>query len=247
MRLEKKVAIITGAGSGIGKATALKFAKEGAKVTCFDLKGEEETVSEIRKNKGQALAFKGDITKTSDWEKTLKLTLDSFGTVDILANIAGVTSRGSDKLIEQTEEEWDRMINIDLKGVFLGMKTIMPELLKKKRGKIVNVASLAAHVGLTNLVSYSAAKGGVAAMTRQVAMEYAKDNVQVNAVSPGIIDTPILGNNTPEMTEAFSAATPIGRLGKPEEVANLILFLSSNEADFITGQVWKVDGGWGSQ
>ncbi|WP_158734737.1 SDR family NAD(P)-dependent oxidoreductase [Alteribacillus sp. YIM 98480] len=247
MRLSGKVAIVTGAGSGIGKETALRFGKEGASVVCYDLKGQEETVTEIKKTNEQAIAFRGDITNSSDWENVVKATKDQFGTIDILGNIAGVTSRGSDKLIDQTEEEWDRMINIDLKGAFLGMRTVIPEMLKKKKGKIINIASLAAHVGLTNLVSYSAAKGGVAAMSRQVAMEYARDNIQVNAVSPGIIDTPILGNNTPEMTKAFSEATPAGRLGKPEEVANLILFLASEEADFITGQVWKVDGGWGSQ
>ncbi|WP_209123311.1 SDR family NAD(P)-dependent oxidoreductase [Alkalihalobacillus sp. BA299] len=171
----------------------------------------------------------------------------AYGTIDILANVAGVVSRGSDKLLEQTEEEWDRVIDIDLKGTFLGMKSVMPEMVKNKQGKIVNVASLAAHIGLTNLVAYSAAKGGVAAMTRQVAMEYAADNIQVNAVSPGIIQTPILGDTTPEMTEIFSAATPAGRLGKPEEIANLILFFASIEADFVTGQIWKVDGGWSSQ
>ncbi|WP_216829863.1 SDR family NAD(P)-dependent oxidoreductase [Alkalihalobacterium elongatum] len=247
MRIQNKVAIVSGSGSGIGKETALRFAREGAKVLCMDIKGQEDTVRQIVSENGKAIAFEGDVTNSSDWKKAVQLVLEEYGTIDILANIAGVVSRGSDKLLEQTEEEWHHVIDIDLKGTFLGMKSVMPEMVKNKKGKIVNVASLAAHIGLTNLVAYSAAKGGVAAMTRQVAMEYAADNIQVNAVSPGIIQTPILGDTTPEMTEIFSAATPAGRLGKPEEIANLILFFASEEADFVTGQIWKVDGGWGSQ
>lgn len=247
MRIKDQVAIVTGAGSGIGKETAIRFGREGAKVLCFDIKGQEETASQIVDSGGTALSFRGDVTKNLDWQNAVQMVLDNYGTINILANVAGVVSRGSDKLLDQTEEEWNRVIDIDLKGVFLGMKNVMPEMIKNKRGKIVNVSSLAAHVGLTNLVAYSAAKGGVAAMTRQVAMEYAADNVQVNAVSPGIIQTPILGDTTPEMTRIFSAATPAGRLGKPEEISNLILFFASDEADFVTGQVWKVDGGWGSQ
>ena len=127
------------------------------------------------------------------------------------------------------------------------MKTVLPEFVKNNQGKIVNIASLAAHVGLEGLPSYSASKGGVIAMSRQVAMDYADKNIQVNVVSPGIIATPILANNSPEMTKAFTEATPAKRLGKPEEIANMVLFLSSNESDFITGQAIKVDGGWGSK
>ncbi|CAI10687.1 short-chain alcohol dehydrogenase (plasmid) [Aromatoleum aromaticum EbN1] len=246
MRLEKKIAIVTGAASGIGQATALRLAKEGAHVACFDFKSLDSTMKAIEAAGGNASAFQGDVKRASDWAEMVKQTVERFGRVDVLANIAGVVSIGSDNILDQTEEGWDRIMDINVKGTWLGMKEVMPVMMKNGGGKIVNVASLAAHVGLTNLAAYSASKGAVVALTRYAAMEYAKDNIQVNAVSPGIIQTPILGDTTPEMTKLFSADTPAGRLGRPEEIANMVLFLASDEADFITGITHIVDGGWGS-
>lgn len=245
MRLKDKVSIITGAGSGIGKEAAMIFGKEGASVVCADLKGAEETAEEIKQSGGQALAVKMDVSSADDWQDVMDQTLQAFGKVNILCSIAG-TSESVD-ILDITEEAFDHMINVNLKGVFLGMKAVLPELLKAKGGKIVNVASLAAHIGLEGLPSYSASKGGVIAMSRQVAMDYANRNIQINVVSPGIIETPILANNSPEMTKAFTEATPAGRLGKPEDIGNMLLFLASDESNFVTGQAIKVDGGWASR
>lgn len=245
MRLNEKVAIITGAGSGIGKQTAQIFSKEGAAVVCADMKGAEETAVKIKESGGKAFAVTIDVASSNDWQALLNKSLQEYGQVDILCNIAGISE--SVNIVDLKEEDFDRMINVNLKGVFLGMKTVLPEMVKNGKGKIINIASLAAHVGLEGLPSYSASKGGVLSMSRQVAMDYADKNIQINVVSPGIIETPILANNSPEMTKAFTEATPAKRLGKPEDIGNMLLFLASNESDFITGQAIKVDGGWGSK
>lgn len=246
MRVKDKIAILTGAASGIGQATALRFAREGAQVVCFDCKSLDETMAAIESAGFKAIAYQGDVRRASDWKEVVQQTLARFGRIDLLGNIAGVVAAGPDDVIEQTEDEWDRVVDTNLKGTWLGMKEVVPVMIKSGGGKIVNIASLAAHIGLTNLCAYSASKGGVVSLTRYAAMEYAKHNIQVNAISPGIIKTPILGDTTLEMTEIFSAATPAGRLGKPEEIANMVLFLSSSEANFITGITHIVDGGWGS-
>lgn len=245
MKLEGKAAIITGAGSGIGKATALRFAREGAAVMCVDIKGADETALSISHAEGRALAMKMDVSNSNSWRILLDRTIQNFGKVDIFCNIAGISE--SVNIVDLPEEDFDRMIDVNLKGVYLGMKTVIPEMVQSGGGKIVNIGSLAAHVGLEGLPGYSASKGGVLAMSRQVAMDYANKNIRINVVSPGIIETPILANNSPEMTKAFTEATPIGRLGKPEDIVNTLLFLCSEDSSFITGQVIKVDGGWGSK
>jgi len=243
--LTGKVAVITGAGSGIGKETAFTFAKQGAKVVCADIKASDETAEEIIQRGGQAISIPLDVIKWDQWTSLMGKTESEFGKVDILCNIAGISE--ATNIIDLTEEQFDRMMNVNVKGVFFGMKAVLPGMLEKGAGKIVNVASLAAHVGLAGLPSYSASKGAVVSMSRQVAMEYAKYNIQVNVVSPGIIATPILANNTPEMTKAFTDATPAGRLGKPVEIANMIAFLCSEDSNFTTGQAILVDGGWSQQ
>lgn len=245
MKLQGKAAIITGAGSGIGKATALRFAREGAAVMCVDIRGADETALAISHAEGRALAMKMDVSDSNCWRILLDRTIQNFGKVDILCNIAGISE--SVNIVDLPEEDFDKMIAVNLKGVYLGMKTVIPEMVHSDDGKIVNIASLAAHVGLEGLPGYSASKGGVLAMSRQVAMDYANKNIRINVVSPGIIETPILANNSPEMTRAFTEATPIGRLGKPEDVVNTLLFLCSEDSSFITGQIIKVDGGWGSK
>lgn len=245
MKLEGKAAIITGAGSGIGKATALRFAREGAAVMCVDIKGADETALSISHAEGRALAMKMDVSNSNSWRILLDRTIQNFGRVDILCNIAGISE--SVNIVDLPEEDFDRMIDVNLKGVYLGMKTVIPEMVQSGGGTIVNIGSLAAHVGLEGLPGYSASKGGVLAMSRQVAMDYANKNIRINVVSPGIIETPILANNSLEMTKAFTDATPIGRLGKPEDIVNTLLFLCSEDSSFITGQVIKVDGGWGSK
>lgn len=247
MQLEGLNAIVTGAGSGIGRATAKLCAAEGARVVCVDVKAAERTVGEIEAAGGAAVAATMDVTDAAAWENVVARASDELGPVTLLANIAGVTSNGPDTCLEQTEEEWQRIVDIDLKASWLGMRATIPGMIAAGGGRIVNVASLAGLVGLVNLLAYSAAKGGLIAMSRQVAMEYAKHQIKVNTIAPGIVDTPILGNNTPEMTAAFSAATPLGRLGRPEEIAGAVSYLFGPAADFVTGQCITVDGGWGAQ
>jgi NAD(P)-dependent dehydrogenase (short-subunit alcohol dehydrogenase family) len=247
MRLKGQTAIITGAGSGIGRATAQACAREGASVVCVDLVAAEETAGAIAEDGGRSEALTMDVTDSAAWARCVERAGAAFGPVGLLANVAGVVSRGPDTALEQTEEEWQRVIDVDLKAAWLGMRAALPGMIEQGSGRIVNIASLAGQIGLMNLLSYSAAKGGVIAMSRQVAMEYAKYGVKINSVAPGIIDTPILGDTTAEMTAAFSAATPCGRLGRAEEVAGAVLYLFSPEADFVTGQCITVDGGWGAQ
>lgn len=243
--LAGKVAVITGAGSGIGKETALTFAKLGASVVCADIKEAESTASEITQQGLKAMSVQLDVAKWDQWMALIEKTEAEFGKVDALCNVAGISEALS--ILDLTEEQFDLMMNVNVKGVFFGMKAVLPGMLEKGAGKIVNVASLAAHVGLTGLPSYSASKGAVVSMSRQVAMEFAKNNIQVNVVSPGIIATPILANNTPEMTKAFTDATPAGRLGEPVEIANMMAFLCSENSNFTTGQAILVDGGWSQQ
>lgn len=246
MRLQGQTAIVTGAGSGIGQATARMAAAEGAAVLCVDLKAADSTAAAIGASGGTAASFAMDVTDSAAWSACVA-EAGRLGPVSLLANVAGVVSRGPDTVLDQTEDEWHRVIDTDLKSVWLGMRAVLPGLIERGGGRIVNVASLAGEIGLTNLLAYSAAKGGVIAMSRQAAMEYAKHGVKINSVAPGIIDTPILGDTTPEMTKIFSAATPLGRLGRPEEIAGVITYLFSPVADFVTGQCYTVDGGWGAQ
>ncbi|WEV47266.1 glucose 1-dehydrogenase [Bifidobacterium sp. ESL0690] len=243
--LKDKVVIVTGAGSGIGEAIAKEFGRNESKVVCADIKNAEKTAKAIEDAGGTALAVNLDVSKASDWDAAKAKVLSEFGRIDALCNDAGTSE--AVEIVDLKESDWDRIININLKGTMLGMKTVIPEFLKNGSGKIVNIASEAAHVGLEGLPSYSASKGGVIAMSRQVAMTYAPNNIQINVVSPGIIKTPILANNSPEMTKKFTEATPAGRLGKPEEIAYMVEFFVSEESNFITGQAIKVDGGWGSR
>jgi NAD(P)-dependent dehydrogenase (short-subunit alcohol dehydrogenase family) len=249
MRLQGQTAIVSGAGSGIGQATAKLCAEEGAQVLCVDIKAADATAAAIvaTGGRGSAAPFTMDVTDASAWTRAVAEAESLFGPVSLLANVAGVVSRGPDTVLEQTELEWQRVLDTDLKSVWLGMRAVLPGMIERGGGRIANVASLAGQVGLTNLLAYSAAKGGVIAMSRQAAMEYAKHGIKINSVAPGIIDTPILGDTTPEMTEIFSAATPLGRLGRPEEIAGAIAYLFSPLADFIAGQCYAVDGGWGAQ
>ena len=246
MRLQGQTAIVTGAGSGIGKASALMCAEEGAGVLCVDLRAADTTAAAITAAGGRATSFAMDVTDSEAWGRAVAEAA-KLGPVSLLANVAGVVSRGPDTVLEQTEQEWHRVIDIDLKSPWLGMRAVMPGMIERGGGRIVNVASLAGEIGLMNLLAYSAAKGGVIAMSRQAAMEHAKHGVKINSVAPGIIDTPILGDTTPEMTKIFSAATPLGRLGRAEEIAGVIAYLFSPVADFVTGQCYTVDGGWGAQ
>ncbi len=246
MRLRNKTAIVTGAGSGIGRAIALTFAKEGAKVVVADWaeKGGQETAEMIKSQRGQAVFVKTDISKADDTAKMVADCLDNFGRVDVLANNAGVVKMGP--LHQTSESDWDAVLNINLKGVFLASKAVVPEMLKQGKGKIVNVASVAGLVGFENLGPYCASKGGIIALTREMAVEYAKNKINVNCIAPGVIKTAMTKDMLADekTKQGFEAQTPYPRLGEPEDIAMAALYLASDESDFITGEILVVDGGW---
>lgn len=246
MRLTNKVALVTGAAQGIGQAAARRFAAEGATVVCADIQpAARDTADQIVATGGTAVSIVMDVTKADDWQRTVDETLRQFGRIDLLANIAGVVALdGPDTVVGLTEERWDHVVGVDLKGVWLGMRAVIPSMITDGGGRICNVASMAALRGLPNLAAYSAAKGGVAALTRQAAIEHAGDNILVNAVAPGTIDTPILAGVQPEHLEQFAAAHAVNRLGQPGEVAAMMVHFFSDDGDFLTGQLYPVCGGW---
>ena len=247
--LKGKVAIITGARRGMGKADALAFAKNGAKVVVSDISQEEceLVVDEIKKNGGEGLAVKCDVTNEKETEEMVKKTVDKFGKVDILVNNAGICE--FKPFLELTEEEWDKTLDINLKGYFLCAQAVAKEMVKKKSGVIINIASVVMGqmgMGMAGLAHYSASKGGIAALTKTLALEFAPYNIRVNAIAPGAIDTPMAASTKadPKVLEATLAMIPLHRMGKPEEIANTALFLSSNASSYITGSIVVVDGGW---
>lgn len=249
MRLSQKVAIVTGAGSGIGRGIAERFAKEGAKVCAADwnLETAAETVALIKQEKGSVFAHKVDVSNWDQVKEMIEQTLKHFGRIDILVNNAGVYLPHD--AVSATEEEWTKTIGVDLKGVWYGSKAVLPHFLQKGRGRIINITSIAGLYGFANSALYCAAKGGVIALTRQMAVEYATGGTRINAIAPGFIRTkmtqPFVENK--EFFEAFLKMIPAGRIGEPEDIANLALYLASDESDFMTGQVLIVDGGQTAQ
>ncbi len=246
MRLKDKVAIITGAGSGIGRASALAFAREGAKVMVADW-GEatgQETAELVKQQGGEAVFVKVDVSQAADAENMVKLCLEKYGQVDILFNNAGIVKFGA--LAETAEADWDQVIDVNLKGVFLCSKAVLPQMLKQGKGKIVNTASIAGLVGFDQIGPYCASKGGIIALTREMALEYAPKKINVNCIAPGVIKTAMTEDmlNDPATVENFTANTPYPRLGEPEDIAMAAVYLASDESDFVTGQVLTVDGGW---
>lgn len=245
MRLQNKIAIITGAGSGIGKATALLFAKEGAKVIVANRREEkgQATVEEIKNQGGEAVFIKTDVSKWEDVSNMVEKTVETYGKVDVLVNNAGVLRMGP--LDKATDEDWDYVLSINLKGVFYGMKKVIPYMIKQGKGKIVNIASIAGLVGFEQIGPYCASKGGVIALTREAALEYAKYKININCIAPGVIRTEMTGDLKDEQSTAFyKSQTPYPRLGEGEDIGYAALYLASDESDFVTGEVLVVDGGW---
>jgi meso-butanediol dehydrogenase/(S,S)-butanediol dehydrogenase/diacetyl reductase len=249
MRLEGKVAIITGGGSGIGRATAELFAREGAKVVVADYKAEigRETVRAIKDAGGEALFVEVDVSDSAQVKRLVQSTLDAYGGINILFNNAGVLLFGT---VQDTEEEaWNRLMSINLTGVFLCTKAVLPHMIEGGGGSIINLtSSTGAHDAAANAVAYVTSKGGVALFTRAAAIDHAQDNVRINAIAPGPTDTPMLRDNlSVEQLEAFATTFPMNRLGRPEELANAALFLASDESSFVTGAILAVDGGQTAQ
>ena len=242
MRLKDKVALVTGGGSGIGAAVARRFAAEGALVAIGDvnLQGAEAIAQELKKNGNRALAIQVDVRNKDEVNGMVDQVLKEFGRLDILINNAGVTR--DNLCARMSEEEWDLVVDINLKGTFLCSQAAYRPMRKQKYGKIVNTSSVVSR-GNMGQVNYSSSKAGVIGLTRTLALEYARSNITVNCIAPGFIDTPMSAAMTDKIRELALERIPLSRMGTPEEVANLHLFLAGDEANYITGQVIFLDGG----
>ena len=252
-RLQDKVALVTGAASGIGRATALTFAREGAKLIVADMneEGGQQTVHMITENSGEATFVQVDVTSTSQIEAMISKTVETYGRLDCSFNNAGTEGTTMVSTVDYKEEDWNRVLSINLTGVWLCMKYEITQMLKQGGGAIVNTASVAGLVGSRGAGSaYAASKHGVVGLTKTAALEYAKQGIRVNCICPGVIRTPMMERmltRTPELEQQYIAAEPIGRLGLPEEVAESVVWLCSDAASFVTGHTMTVDGGMVAQ
>ncbi|MBD3880995.1 glucose 1-dehydrogenase [Phormidium tenue FACHB-886] len=248
MRLSEKVALITGAGSGIGRESALLFAKEGAQVVVCDLNeaGGQETVNQIRSAGGEAVFAQADVSSAADVKAMVEVAETTYGKLNVLFNNAGIFHAADGSVVETEEDVWDLTININLKGVYLGCKYGIPALLRAGGGSVINTASFVAIVGAaTSQVAYTASKGGVLSLSREIAVEFARQNIRVNALCPGPVETPLLEEllADPARRQRRLVHIPPGRFGKAQEMANAALFLASDESSFVNGATFLVDGG----
>ncbi|MGO4904248.1 SDR family oxidoreductase [Flavobacterium sp. W20_MBD1_R3] len=246
---KNKVALVTGGASGIGRATALAFAKKGAKVAVADWKENDEMVDLIKELGSEAIFIKCDVSKTDDVKAMVAQTIAAFGRLDYAFNNAGIEGIQANTF-DCTEENWDKTIGVNLKGVWLSMKYEIPEILKQGKGAIVNCASVAGMIGFAGLPAYVASKHGIVGLTKTTALEFATQGIRVNVVCPGVIQTPMidrLTGKTKEAIEQFTGLEPMRRFGLPEEIANAVVWLCSDEASFVTGHVMAVDGGFTAQ
>ena len=245
-RLQGKVAIITGGNAGIGEAIAKAFAREGALVVItgrrqVDL---DRVVSDIVKEEGKAFSVAGSVTDELRVQETVRQTVQRFGRLDILVNNAGLGDFGK-RLHEIDDPTWTQVLDVNLTGVFRMTRAVLPQMLKQQRGAIVNISSIASLVGIPTLSAYAASKGALDSLTRSLAVDYAKEGIRCNVVNPGLIDTPMAAPlmSNPEHLDPILAHYPIRRAGKPEEVANMVLYLASDEAAWVTGGTFPIDGG----
>ena len=248
-RVDGKVAVVTGGAGGIGAATARLLAREGAAVVIGDLLEEEGRVTEtqIAEVGGQALFVPMDVTSEDDWRRAIQAAVAAYGKLDILVNNAGISGRNT---VEETSVElWDRVMAVNAKGVFLGTKLAIPEMRKAGGGSIINVSSIWGLVGSDSSTAYHSAKGAVHIFTKAAAVQYAKEGIRVNSVHPGFVDSPMtIGYHAlPGIRETRVAATPLGRMGTPEDIAAGILYLASDESSFVTGSELVIDGGMTAQ
>lgn len=243
-----KVAFVTGAANGIGRATALAFAREGVRVVAADVSEEanQKTASLIEEQNGQALAVRCDVTRPEDVKAALERTVEFFGRLDFAFNNAGIEPGKPAPTADYDEEEWNRIIDVNLRGAFLCMKHQIPLILAQGGGAIVNTSSGAGIVGIKGSPAYTAAKHGLIGLTKAAALDYAAQNIRINAVRPGYIDTPMMERftgGTPEGRAKVIAEEPVGRMGKPEEIAAAVVWLCSDAAAFVIGHAMVIDGG----
>lgn len=242
MRLENKVAIVTGAASGIGQAIAEKFISEGACVVFSDINGEDSLVSKFGE---KALFVKCDVSKSEELENLINKTFEHFGKLDVMVNNAGII--GSGGILEMTDESWNKTIGVNLTGTMFGMRAAAKTMKAKNiKGSIINISSIAGKIGFSGLADYCASKGGVIQLTHAGALDLAPYGIRVNSIAPGVIETnmtkTILAGK--EFNDLMVSSTPLGHAGKPEDIANTALFLASDESSYVTGSVVYVDGGW---
>jgi NAD(P)-dependent dehydrogenase (short-subunit alcohol dehydrogenase family) len=245
--LQGKVALVTGGGSGIGRASSLAFAREGAKVVVADVavEGGEETVKLIKQAGGEALFVKADVSKAAEVEALVNAAISTFGRLDCAHNNAGIEGAAA-TTVNYSAEAWDRVIAINLTGVWLCMKYEIPQMLKTGGGAIVNTASTAGLVGYKGGSAYVASKHGVVGLSKTAALEYAKAGIRVNAVCPGAIDTPMMGritNHRADWAAKMASSEPVGRMAQPSEIAEVVVWLCSDAASFVTGHALAADGG----
>lgn len=256
MDLKDKVAIITGGSGGIGVATAKLFAEEGAKVVLVDLNAQalDEAAKELQLDPEQYLLVAADVSKEENVANYVKQTMDKFGRIDVLFNNAGIEGQSA-PIAEQTAENLDNVLNVNIKGVFFGMKHVLPIMIEQKTGSIINTSSIAGWIGFPGISPYVASKHAVIGLTKNAALEYAQTGVRINAISPAPIETRMMrsveaGQNpekAEEMRKAYTEAIPMKRYGEPEEVAELALFLASDRSSYITGTTILIDGGYVAQ
>jgi 3-oxoacyl-[acyl-carrier protein] reductase len=243
LKLTGKVALVTGAAQGIGKAVAMLLARNGANMVVSDINLEkvEKTAKEIELIGPKTIAIKVDVSNLKEVEQMVETILEKFGKIDILVNNAGITR---DKLIlRMTEEDWDAVLNVNLKGTFHCTKAVVRHMAKQRSGKIVNIASVVGEMGNASQANYSASKAGVIGLTKTIAREFAQRGINVNAIAPGYIETPMTEVLPEKVKEELKRLIPMERLGKPEDVAEAVLFLVSEESNYVTGQVLNVNGG----
>lgn len=254
MRLKNKIAIITGAGSGQGRAASVLFSREGAKIVACDWKPElgDETVQQVKSDGGEAIFVRTDVSSSKDVQNLINTAVKTFGRIDIIYNNAGVgfsSPLSMADVLNTPEEDWDRVIAINLKSMYLTSKFGIPELIKTGGGSIVNTASIAALIGSEAAHAYTAAKGGMVALSRALAVEFGPKNVRVNCICPGAIDTPMIAPVVDPLKKSGQPfmLSPIRRLGTPEDIALCALYLASDESSFVTGATFVVDGGFIAQ
>lgn len=239
-----KTAIITGGGSGFGQATAVKLAEKGANICIVDISEEngQESVALCEKAGASAIFVQADVSKLEDVKRYVAKTMEHFGKIDMFFNNAGISGSGV-RTLECSEEEFEAIVNVNLKGAFYGLKYVVNEMLQTGGGSVVNTASLGGVVGMPTLGAYSATKHGIVGLTKTIAGEYGHDNIRINAIAPGTNETPMVKAFPAEAIQQMADAVPMGRLGQPEEVANVVAFLLSDEASYVHGAVVSIDGG----